>query len=138
MQEHSHQATIDQWVREGKDYDAIHQLLVAAQLEADELKPLLEYTDERLYHRELEQQYRSKNYLHLLMGLAILGLAGYIAYITRDAVFTSVQAEKVAQFIFLVIALIGGWLVKEAWKKLRTPFEPPENFGYQRKKFQRF
>lgn len=129
---------IEQWVAEGIDYDAIKQRVDAQNLDKESRKVLLEYTDERLYQKELERGYRSKNYLQLMMGLAFMGFAGYIAYVTRDEVFINTNFKRIIQFIFLMIGLIGAWNIKEAWRKLRTPFEPPENFGYHRKKFQRF
>lgn len=129
---------IKNWVAEGLDYDAIKQQIDAEQPEKDTRRELLEFTDERLYHKELEQGYRSKNYLQLIMGIALVGFAAYIAYVTRDEVFINENFKRIIQFIFLLVGLIGAWNLKEAWKKLRSPFEPPENFGYHRKKFQRF
>ncbi|HKK76249.1 MAG TPA: hypothetical protein VJ953_14315 [Saprospiraceae bacterium] len=129
---------IEQWVEEGLDYEAIKQKVDARKPEKEVRTVLLEFADERLYHKELERDYRSKNYFQLLMGIALVGFAGYIAYVTRDEVFINANFKRIIQFIFLLIGLIGTWNIKEAWKKLCTPFEPPENFGYNRKKFQRF
>lgn len=138
MNEEELKETIISWVQNGQDYEAIKKKLDEKSLSKEARKALLAFADERLYHKELEQNQRSKNYFQLLMGLVLLGFAAYIAYVTRDEVFINANFKRIIQFIFLLIGLIGAWNAKEAWKKLRTPFEPPENFGYQRKKFQRF
>lgn len=129
---------IKNWVSEGLDYDAIKVKIDAEQLDKEVRKALLEYTDECLYHKELESQYRSKAYIQLGVGLAVIGLGAYIAYVTKNMIDLSPVFDRLLKVIFFLILGVGGWNVKEAWKKLREPFKPPENFGYNRKKFQRF
>ena len=135
MEKEQFKEKIKDWVAEGLDYDAIKVKVDAGEPEKEGRRELLEFTDERLYHKELEGQYKSKAYIQLGMGLAVDGLGAYIAYVTKDM---TIAYDKLLKVIFFLIIGIGGWNIKEALKKLRQPFEPPEKFGYNRKKFQRF
>lgn len=118
-------------VRAGKDYEAIKRGLQNYTLSKEDLKHLLSFTDEMIYHRELYAGKRSNALTQLLMGMALFIVPLLVAYMAYDA------TSKI-RLIWYGASLIGAWNIKEGWKKYRAPFEPPSNFGYSRKRFNRF
>ena len=118
-------------VIEGSEFDDIKRYLKTQNLSEDHFKALLSFTDEMIYHRALQEGKRSNALTQFFMGLALLLVPLLVAYIAYD------PTSKI-RVIWYGAALIGAWNVKEGWKKYRAPFEPPNNFGYNRKKFQRF
>jgi hypothetical protein len=123
---------IEEMVGDGQDYDTIKKHLETAyRPAAEDRKLLLSYTDEMIYHRALQAEDRSKALTQLLMGIALLLVPLLVAYVAYE------PGSKI-KLIWYGASLIGGWNIKEGWKKYRAPFEPPSRFGYKRKKFQRF
>ncbi|GAB5553095.1 MAG: hypothetical protein Sapg2KO_26860 [Saprospiraceae bacterium] len=118
-------------VGKGADYEAIKKQLQAQRIPEESLKELLSFTDEMIYHRALQDGKRANALTQILMGFALFLVPILVANLAYD------DGSKI-KLIWYTVSLIGAWNIKEGWKKYRAPFEPPSNFGYSRKKFNRF
>ena len=118
-------------VLDGEEFDDIKPEVQRAGLTKEEENKVLERVDELIYHRELDEQRRSKALGQMLMGGVLLAFPLLIAFLAYD------PGNRIT-YLWYGAALLGAWQLKEGYKAYRLPFEPPENFGYHRKKFQRF
>jgi hypothetical protein len=119
------------WVVEGLDFDAIKAKIDDLQLDPENRKRVLQRVDEMIFHFQLDQQRRSRALGQMIMGGVLLAFPLLIAFLAYD------PASRIT-YLWYGAALLGVWQLKEGYKKYRQPFEPPENFGYKRRKFQRF
>lgn len=119
------------WVREGKDFDAIKPKVDAHELDPETRKAILQRVDEMIYHYQLDEQRRSRALGQMIMGGVLLAFPILIAFLAYDP-------QNKITYLWYGLALLGGWQLKEGYKKYRQPFDPPENFGYRRRKFERF
>jgi uncharacterized membrane protein len=119
------------WVVEGLDFDSIKSKIDRMKLEKEIRNLVLQRVDEMIFHYQLDQQRRSRALGQMIMGGVLLAFPLLIAFLAYD------PASKIT-YLWYGAALLGAWQLKEGYKKYRQPFEPPENFGYKRRKFQRF
>ncbi len=120
-------------VDEGQDFEAIEKAMKATKPDKTDRRLAMEKVDEWLFHKELEKQQKANAIGYLLVGLVLFLFPLYIAYYTY-----SPDTMKGIIYLWYGIAILGAWVLKEGFKKYRTPFAPPENHGYNPKKFQRF
>lgn len=119
------------WVDEGKDFEQIQAEVNRLNLDQESRKALLQRVDELIFHRALARQEKGKAIGQLLMGAVLMIFPLLVAYITYIP-------ESRIIYLWYGLALLGAWNLKEGYKKIKTPFQAPENFGYSRKRFNRF
>ena len=121
----------EQMALEGADFETIKKKVDQHKLDKEDRNFVLQKIDELLFHIELQKQDRSKALIQMILGAILMGFPLIIAFYFYD------PGSRII-YVWYAFALIGGWILKEGYKKWRTPFEAPENFGYSRKKFNRF
>lgn len=131
METEALQDKIIELVSTGADFDEIKRHLQGQNLSKEAFKKLLSFGDEMIYHRALQDGKRSNALTQVLMGFALFLVPILVANLAYE------EGSKI-KLIWYAVSLIGAWNIKEGWKKYRAPFEPPSNFGYSRKKFNRF
>lgn len=131
METQALQDKIIELVSTGADFDDIKRHLEGQNLSKEAFKKLLSFGDEMIYHRALQDGKRSNALTQVLMGFALFLVPILVANLAYD------EGSNI-KLIWYAVSLIGAWNIKEGWKKYRAPFEPPSNFGYSRKKFNRF
>ena len=118
-------------VLDKQDFDTIKAEIDQEDLSKEERNLILERVDELIFHLALDGQRRSRAMAQIIMGGLLFAFPMLIAILAYE------PGSRIT-YIWYGAALLGGWQLKEGYKNYRAPFNPPDNFGYKRRKFQRF